>query len=154
MKRAIAGLCIIALTGCATIANGPMQRVYVDSNPSGAVVRLNHCGKFATKAVTTPAVAWVSRRSTQCELTFAMPERAEQRTKLSRHVSRNIDLYGTTADVMLDGSNTLGDWAAVGIFVLLPSFLVDAATGSMFELQPNQAYADFTNAEKDWRDRQ
>ncbi len=145
-------ICLIALTGCTTIANGPMQRVYVDSEPQGAVVRLQRCGALATKTVTTPGIAWVSRRSTQCELTFAMPERAEQRTKLSRHVSRNITIYGTTAEVLLDGSSDLGEWAVVATVFLLPSFVIDAATGSMFELQPSQAYADFTKAQRDWRD--
>ncbi|HSP16507.1 MAG TPA: hypothetical protein VLV78_17315 [Thermoanaerobaculia bacterium] len=152
MRRAIAVICLIALTGCTTVANGPMQRVYVDSNPDGAVVRLTHCGAFATKAATTPAVVWVSRRSTQCELTFAMPERAEQRTKLSRHVSRHMSIYGTTAEVILDGSDSIGEWFIAGTLLLLPSFVIDAATGSMFELQPNEAHADFTRPQRDWRD--
>ncbi len=51
MKRALTLLSLIVLTSCTTIANGPMQRVYVDSDPQGAVVRLKHCGAMASRTV-------------------------------------------------------------------------------------------------------
>ena len=153
MKRAIALLCAMALSGCTTMTNGPMQRIYVDSKPDGAVVRLEHCGLFASKRVTTPAVAGVSRRSTQCALTFAIPEQPEQRVRLSRRASRNMALYGSTADFFVDTTDTFGDWVAVTALFLVPSFVVDLATGSMFEQDPNQAHADFTQQQKSWRDR-
>ncbi len=153
MKRLLPALSLIVLSSCSTIANGPMQRVRVESDPQGAVVRLRRCGAMATRTLTTPGVAWVSRRSTQCELTFAMPERAEQRMKLSRHVSRNMALYGTTADVILDGSDSFSEWIFAATIVLVPSFVVDLASGAMFEQVPSEAYADFTKREKDWRDR-
>src|SRR6478609_393067 len=113
MKRLFL-LCALGLMGCATAQNGPMQRISIDSEPQGASVALKNCGAMASKTVTTPAVAWVSRRSTQCRLTFRKPYYDEQTIRLSRHTARNMDSYGTAADVILDTSTSFSDVAILG----------------------------------------
>lgn len=152
MRRFIV-LAAFAFAGCTTVSNGPMQRIRVDSNPQGAAVEVRHCGAMATKSVTTPGVAWVSRRSTQCELVFRNLYYEEQRVRLRRHTSRNMDAYGAGIDMVLDSSNNLGEVAVFGAALLLPSLAVDAASGSMFELQPNDLVVQLVPAPQDWRDR-
>jgi hypothetical protein len=156
MKKSIAILGIVLMSGCATVTNGPMQRVSVDSEPRGAAVRLENCGAMATKTLVTPGVAWVSRRATQCQLTFLLPNAPEKKMKLARHVSRSMKHYGETVEVTSDlvGGGGFDDLVAAGLIaaaLLVPSFAVDAASGSMFEQRPSIVHADLTVAEEDWR---
>ena len=150
MNRLFA-LSALFLAACTTVSNGPMQRIRVDSDPPGASVSIRHCGAMATKQVTTPAIAWVSRRSTQCEFVFRKPYYEEQRIRLSRHTSRKLESYGTGAEVLLDASDDLAEFAVMGVVLMLPSFAVDAASGSMFELVPNEAFAQLVPKSEDWR---
>ncbi len=150
MKR-LAALFAFVLAGCTTVSNGPMQRVLVDSEPRGAVVLVRNCGAFASKEVKTPGVAWVSRRSTQCELVFRKPYYEEQRVKLRRRTARSLSRYGTAADILFDASNDFEDMA-LGAAFMLPSFAIDAASGAMFELQPSDVFTDLVPARQDWRD--
>jgi hypothetical protein len=128
-----------------------MQQIYVDSNPTGASVRLSQCGALATKSAVTPAVVWVSRRSTQCELVLAKPNYAEQRMKLKRHVSDKVNAYGTGFDVACD-AGVDGEICVAAAVMMLPSFVIDAATGSMFELTPSQAFIDLAENHEPWRE--
>ena len=146
-------VCALGLVGCATAQNGPMQRIRIDSDPQGVSVALKHCGAMATKTVTTPAVAWVSRRSTQCRLEFRKPYYEEQVVRLDRHTSRSMDGYGTGVDVVLDNSSKLSDVAVLGTVILVPSLAVDAVSGSMFELKPNVVLVRLVPENQDWRDR-
>lgn len=145
-------LAVFALTACTTVANGPMQQISVDSNPSGALVRLSKCGAMATKTAVTPAVVWVSRRSTQCELIVATPDYAEQRMKLERHVSHYVNAYGTTFEVACDASDDL-EVCALAAAMMLPGLAIDAAMGSLFELTPNKAFVDLAADRDEWRQR-
>lgn len=146
-------LVAFVLAGCTTVSNGPMQRIRIDSEPQGASVALTKCGAMATKTVTTPAIAWVSRRSTQCRLAFRKPYFEGETIRLDRHTSRSMDSYGTTVDIILDNSSTLSDVAVLGTVLLVPSLAVDAASGSMFELQPSVVVVRLVPASQDWRDR-
>ena len=143
----------LGLVGCATASNGPMQRIRIDSEPQGVSVALKNCGAMATKTVTTPAVAWVSRRSTQCRLVFRKPYYEEAVLRLDRHTSRTMDAYGTTTDVILDASRYISDYVALSTVLLIPSLAVDAASGSMFELQPSDVLVRLVPVSQDWRDR-
>lgn len=146
-------LCVLGLVGCATAQNGPMQRIQIDSEPQGVIVELRNCGAMATKRVTTPAVGWVSRRSTQCRLVFRKPYYEEQVVRLDRHTSRTMEGYGTGIDAVLDTSSTLSDVAVLGTVILVPSLAVDAVSGSMFELKPNAVLVRLVPENQDWRDR-
>ncbi len=152
MKR-LGALFAFVLAGCTTVSNGPMQRVRIDSEPQGAVVIVRNCGAMASKEIKTPGVAWVSRRSTQCQLVFRKPYYEEQTIKLRRHTSRNLSSYEDAADILLDASHDFADVAVFGVALMLPSFAVDAASGSMFELEPSDVFARLAPAQQDWRDR-
>src|ERR1700682_34782 len=96
--RLAASLLALTLGGCATVGNGPMQRVHVESAAEGTTVRLQGCGVLSTKSAVTPATVWVSRRSTQCRLLLSVPGQEEQSYRLTRHVSRHMSGYGDTVD--------------------------------------------------------
>ena len=149
MKRLLA-VSILVLGACTTVSNGPMQRIAVDSEPRGAAVEVKNCGAMATKTATTPAVIWVSRRSTQCRLVFRKPYYEEQEVRLTRHTSRGMNSYGTGADIILDNTAP-SDALVVGAALMLPSLAVDAASGSMFELQPNYVAPELIAKNQDWR---
>ena len=87
-RRLLVSFAALAMAGCATVGNGPMQRITVDSNPQGARVRLYNCGTMATKSATTPAVVWVSRRSTQCRLRVSLPGQEERVTRAWRRLQQ------------------------------------------------------------------
>jgi hypothetical protein len=144
--RFTASLLAIVMTGCATLGNGPMQRVRIESEQPAAV-HLENCGLLATKSAVTPATVWVSRRSTQCRLIMSMPGEEMQTFRLVRHVSRNMKGYGVTLSVLLDDDN----WQATGELLeaelavaamMVPGFVLDFATGSMFELSPSRVVAE------------
>jgi hypothetical protein len=123
---------------CATMSNGPTQRIHVDSVPSGSIVRTADCGPGSTAAATTPATLHVSRRATQCELRFTKTGYQDRVLRLSRHIARDAagrpDVFGQwCADC--DGTElVLMSWAYA--IILVPSLAVDFATGAMYELDP------------------
>ena len=153
MKNLLLLSALVLAAGCTTVSNGPMQRIRIDSEPQGASVALNKCGAMATKTVTTPAVAWVSRRSTQCRLTFRKPYYEDETVRLDRHTSRKMESYNDGVDAILDTSQSFSDVAVLGTVLLVPSLAVDAASGAMFELKPNIVLVRMTPASQDWRDR-
>lgn len=136
----------LMLASCTTVSNGPMQRVFVDSEPQGAIVEVRRCGAMATKTLATPGVVWVSRRSTQCELVLRKPGFRSERVRLPRHVARAMHRYADAADIYtsIDTDDPIGAAIFVTGFLALPSFAVDAASGSMFELQPNRVFVTLT----------
>lgn len=150
IRRLGVSLIVLLTAACATVGNGPMQRIAVDSNPAGARVRLYNCGAMATKTATTPAVVWVSRRSTQCRLRVSLPGEEERVVRLVRHVSRNMKGYSEVANgiwgpngPVYDGVDDFFYVGIVSAAVIVPSVAVDAATGSMFELAPSRVRVDF-----------
>lgn len=51
MKKVICTICLLMLTGCSTIMNGPTQEIKVTSNPPGAII-------------TTTAFEWIKTPGT------------------------------------------------------------------------------------------
>lgn len=151
MKRALL-IAAVALAGCTTVSNGPMQRVFVESEPQGADVEVLNCGAMATKTIATPGVIWVSRRSTQCEVVLRKSGFATEHVRLARHVAEAMERYGDAAEIGLDSQDSLGDSLFVTALMLIPSFAVDAASGAMFELQPSHVFVTMQPAADDWRE--
>lgn len=154
LRRSIALFISLGLVGCATVRNGPMERIRVASSPSNAEVTLRNCGLWSTKKATTPAVVWVSRRSTQCRIVLDDGP-GEASVRLSRHVSRGMNGYPETVGVWCGDEskncNSAGDVIGVGLFsivMFVPGLVVDFATGSMFELRPSDVSLDRAAREK------
>ena len=142
--------CLLALLTmrCATLSNGPTQRVHVDSIPSGSTVRLSGCGPLSAESFVTPTTISVARRATQCSLRFSLPGYQERVVRLSRQLSRDVDGRPKITGNWCAGCGTaelaLMSWAYV--LLLAPSLAVDFATGSMYELSPPRSVVELRPA--------
>ena len=145
MKRLILLALAITMTACATAHHGPMQRIYVDTNPVGAHVELAHCGALASATATTPATVWVSRRSTQCTLELTKLGYKPLKVKLARHVASEMADNATMIEIALDGVPHASDEVAAAMFVgalgAATGLAVDAASGAMFVQTPTHVVA-------------
>ena len=137
---AVASSLVLALLSarCATMSNGPMQRVHVDSNPSGATVETNECGPGSTKSATTPATMAVSRRATRFQFVFNKPGYHDRTVNLKRQLSRDADGRPKVLGLWCAecGSAEMVIMSYAYVMLLVPSLAVDFATGSMYELAP------------------
>ena len=107
--------------GCSTIIKGSKQSVIISSNPSEANVYVNgiHLGK-------TPAMARLMRKNTQLI---------------------KIELEGYSPYLTILESRFNGWIFGNIIFGGLVGIIVDAATGSMYSLKPEQVQARFELAQ-------
>jgi hypothetical protein len=142
MKSRLPALLLLATTACATVNHGPMQRIYVDSEPVRATVQTRNCGPGSTRSVETPDVVWVSRRAKRCALTFRAAGYESKSVTLRRLVSTRTYDNARAFESLCDGTDcySISEWLAmlfVGGLVAGTGFGVDAATGAMFELQPS-----------------
>lgn len=108
-------LATILLTGCATIIHGPNQTIGVNSNPSSARVTVD-----GQAFGTTPAMVKLASKSThviKVELEGYLPFEATVTKKISGWVWGNIVIGG------------------------IPGLAIDAVTGSLYRLTPEQLTA-------------
>ena len=154
MRTIFAALFVLAFARCATLDHGPMQRIHVGSDPIGATVTTKSCGPGSTKAATTDAVVWVSRRATRCTLTVAAPGFEPQIVPLRRAISDAFRDNALFIAEFCDGdaldcthpSDLLAGLFLGGIFSGT-GFGIDAATGAMFQLEPNHIYVELAPEE-------
>ena len=130
---------------CATVGNGPMQRVHVESDPPAAI-HTSACGLWSTKAAETPATIWVNRRATQCRLHLEAAGYEPQTIRLVRRMSRRVNDYPASLQWWCrpEGANcnSLSDLMVTSVLTavfFVPGLAVDFATGSIFELNPSLA---------------
>ena len=147
MKRIVAVVVMFTLTACATVQHGPVQRIHVDSEPQGAVVRTADCGPGSTKEAVTPAVVWVSRRAERCALRFTSQGHYAETVMLTRKVAdeflENLDI---AAEICCEGSGDFLGWLFVGGLFAGTGFAVDGATGAMYEQQPSEVFVELEPA--------
>jgi hypothetical protein len=148
-----AALLALVFTGCATIQHGPMQRIRVDSEPVAATIRTHDCGPGSTKAARTAGIVWVNRRATRCALTISAPGFEPQTVRLQRVLSHeardNARIFAELCDGDALDCNSFSDVVAAvflgGIFAGT-GFGVDAATGAMVALEPNDIHVTLVEA--------
>jgi hypothetical protein len=102
-------------SGCATIVSGPTKTIGVASIPAGAQVSIND--KLRGQ---TPLVTSVSRRRNHT-VRIEKPGYQPVETKLTRHV--NGWIFG---NLLIGG---------------IPGTAIDAATGAIFEVEPDRIFA-------------
>ncbi|GBD26442.1 hypothetical protein HRbin30_01774 [bacterium HR30] len=109
------------LAGCATLINGPTQKVQIVSDPPGAVA------KVAGREVTTPATLEL-RRNASYRVTFEKqgyePTQREIARRINNHVYWNVLVGG------------------------LPGMLVDLSSGACYELVPSVVQASLVPKEE------
>lgn len=112
--KILALLSVIALTGCATLTRGPVKRVSVNTNPSGATVVTESSTTF-----TTPCLVHFGGYMNQ-----TVTIRKEGYEPADRIITKRL----------------LGRiWWNV---LFLPGFVVDFATGSAWRLEPERIELD------------
>ena len=138
-STALAALLALNLAACATVQHGPVQRIRVDSDPQDVKVRTDHCGPGSTKEVRTPAVVWVSRRAERCTLTFTADGYVGKRVVLTRAIAEEF-MENLDAIHVCDSLDCDDAWGYffLGGFFAGAGFGIDAITGALFELQPNE----------------
>lgn len=139
MRPLLAAALTLALTGCATVQHGPVQKIYVDSEPQDAHVSTSDCGVGSTSETRTPGVVWVSRRADKCTLRFSAPGHYTETVTLRREVAEEFLHNVAFIDEMCcwDTDSSLTGLLLGGLFAGT-GFAVDSATGAMFKQEPSE----------------
>lgn len=115
IRSAIAGIAVLGLSGCGTIINGSSQLINVSSNPSGASISVD-----GIRNAQTPAYISLARKSGH---------------------ALEITLDGYQPFQMQIQRGTSGwVWGNI-VFGGLIGLVVDASTGGMYKLTPEQISA-------------
>jgi hypothetical protein len=147
IHRAIRLLLLAALlSGCATATQGPLQRIYVDSDPADAEIDARRCG-VSLGSTRTPATILVSRRATRCEIVLRRVGYSPAVVTLNRRVSGAIGGNLNALDIACGDCPVAQAWT-VALLGALTGFTVDAVSGAMYELQPARIFFDFE--EEQW----
>lgn len=114
------GLCLLGvMTGCATIIHGSRQDISISSNPTSAVVSIN-----GNEVGRTPLTSKLSRKdhhTIKIELDGYMPYETQFTRKVDGWIAGNI------------------------VFGGLIGLAVDAISGGMYKLTPDQLQAELRN---------
>src|SRR4051812_9180321 len=86
-RHILAAFVACSLSACATVTRSSMQEIRVESQPSGATVRLKDCGQGSTQRGQTPGVVMVSRQALHCNLAFSAPGYRDETYNLHRDYS-------------------------------------------------------------------
>lgn len=112
LSAALVAALLVPLAGCGTIINGSTQDVNVASTPTGAIIRVN-----GVQNAQTPAMLALDRKSSH---------------------TIELDLNGYEPYVMQLKRSTSGwVWGNI-VFGGLIGLVVDASTGGMYKLNPEQ----------------
>lgn len=139
----LAAVLALNLAACATVQHGPLQRVHVDSEPSGADVLTTLCGPGSTKKARTPGVIWVSRRAERCTVLVSADGYESERVVLTRAVANEyFDNLSWLEICGPDALDCVDDWPYFFFGGLLAGtgFGVDAVTGALYEQQPDDVF--------------
>lgn len=119
MKNVILFLSIVSLTGCATIMHGETQRIGVSSSPSGASVIVDGTSSWGK----TPVFVDLAREK--------------------EHIIK-IEMANYTP-IEMTITKKVSNWAWGNIvFGMVIGLAVDALSGGLYKLEPEQVHADLT----------
>ena len=135
------------LTSCATVTRGRDEVISVDSNPSGAQATIACAGNVSASGE-TPARLSIPRIADGCRLQIAKSGMQSQSLNLARGINSHYWLnFVFFAGVPVGGvvwyagntsQESTGGVVAVGGVVLgITGFIVDHATGAMYDHDPN-----------------
>ena len=135
------------LTSCATVTRGRDEVITVDSNPPGANATIL-CANNVSASGTTPARLTIPRNADLCRVDVEKSGMQTQKVQLQRGINGRywmnfIYASGIPIGAILafGGNNSqgaAGGVIAIGAVVLLVTgFIVDRATGAMYDHNPN-----------------
>jgi hypothetical protein len=148
MKMLLA-LPILALTACATIAHGPNETINVDSQPRGAAATIA-CDGGVRVAGTTPAKLVIPRKVDGCVVEVSGNDHTKRVTLHRGYSGRYwanfswLSLIGAGVISAFGGGNddVLAAGAVGGVAFTGIGFLVDSATGSMYDRDVHDVFVD------------
>ena len=137
----VALLAALLATGCATVRNGRMQEVPVQTDPAGAEVRVV-CGRNTSTHV-TPVVLRLPRGAEECNLTLVKPgyrsEKIEFTTSVEKGFWWNFVPVGVAIPISMSrGSDQAFVDFLVGGTTTGMAFGVDAISDAMWVLHPTE----------------
>ena len=121
LRAAMIGVCVVALSACATVTRGTKQQFYVSSLPSGAKVSMTN-GQICT----TPCKIKLKRKH-EFDTTVALAGYKS----LTAHISSDVHgggVAGAAGNILIGG---------------LIGGVVDATNGSLNDLRPNPLHVVF-----------
>lgn len=136
------------LTSCATVTRGPNETIIVDSNPPGANATIV-CANNVSASGTTPARLTIPRKADSCRVDVEKSGMQTQKIQLERGINGHYWLnFAYAAGIPIggilafgahnDAQGAAGATIAAGSIVLgISGFIVDWATGSMYDHNPN-----------------
>ena len=125
MRSALAAVALLALPACGTIVNGSTQQISIQSNPSGAVIAVD-----GVRNAQTPATLALSRKS-------------------GHAVEITLDGY-RPFQMQIQRGTSGWVWGNI-VFGGLIGLVVDASTGGMYKLTPEQIAAQLQSSDADVR---
>ncbi|MCA1733234.1 MAG: hypothetical protein LC732_06475 [Acidobacteria bacterium] len=141
-------LIFMAITGCATARQGPLQRIRIESDPPGSTISAERCG-LRVGSRETPATILVSRRATQCEISVSHSGYHTTIVPLEREFSELV-VGNANALAVVECCDEGFSSLALGLAGLVTGVLVDAASGAMYELQPAHFFVELEPIEPGW----
>lgn len=155
LRNALSGLLVLSMTtACATIQRGPVQKVYIESDPAGAAVELEKCGR-QPKDLRTPTDLFISRRVKRCTVLVTLDGYEPARVMLQR---RPADDDGLTSDDVIDMCGTYGEncnslsdlliMGTIGVAFWGVGLGVDAVAGANYELEPRHVRVELQPVER------
>jgi hypothetical protein len=140
---------MLLLAGCATIAHGPNETIAVDSQPRGAAASIA-CDGGVTASGTTPAKLVIPRKADGCVVEVSANGRAKRVTLHRGYSGRYWANFGWLTPVGIgavssfgsgnDDDFTIGGIAGLGLTGI--AFIVDAASGSMYDRDQHELFVD------------
>ena len=135
------------LTSCATITRGRDEVITVDSNPPGASATIT-CANNVSANGTTPARLTIPRNAQHCRVDVDKSGMQTQKVQLERGInghywmnfiySAGIPIGAIMAFGGNDTEGAAGGVIAIGSVILgIGGFIVDRATGAMYDHNPN-----------------
>jgi len=135
------------LSSCATVTRGRDEVITVDSNPSGANATIT-CANNVSATGTTPARLTITRNAQHCRVDVEKSGMHTEKIDLQRGInggfwmnfiySAGIPIGAILAFAGNDTQGAAGGVIAVGSVILgIGGFIVDRATGAMYDHDPN-----------------
>lgn len=156
MRRSALLLAVVALSGCATVINKPMQKIPVNSEPAGAVVSID-CGSVPIYGGLTPVTIELPRGAEDCSITLGMEGYATSVVQFEQQLSRVTAansvpgvLLGTFAGLLAvvaewdeadpDGAFIAEAYRAGRKLGAMPGNAIDRRSGAAYKHVPGEVF--------------
>lgn len=139
IRKGLAALLLLSM-GCATFDRGPMQRVFITSEPEGAEVELIRCG-VADDTRTTPVTVLIPRRVKRCSILLVHDGYEPARVMLERRRAENPPYHLDVFTELCGDCTSLTDLfvaATLGGVLYGAARGVDKLAGSDYLLEPRE----------------